>query len=369
MRKSLLPLAAIAAMGLPAVPIAAQPPLQAAGTTADRTDGETLLAAAQAKLAWALIEKLAARGGATDTTISPASLASAFGIIALGAGAPMKAAIAKALGFGPERVEDNLAALSGVRGKLANAGNAFQSANRIVFAPSNPLDKIVSADLDSLGIDYSVADLAKPEVAADIDAWVKDITRGAIPEILGGPIEKASFVALNALHFKDRWKTPFDPQLTAMAPFKGADGKSGNVAMMRLGLAKRSFRQERNFVAVDLPFADERFSLMVVTTTDKPAPAKEFGKIAGWLSGAGFTSRSGDLALPRFSLAGREELMPALDALGLDKARHAATALQGLAPGAMLSQVVQRAMIDVDEEGAEAAAATAIMGSRSAGKR
>ena len=51
----------------------------------------------------------------------------------------------------------------------------------------------------------------------------------------------------------------------------------------------------------------------------------------------------------------------------LDKARHAATALQGFAPGAMLSQVVQRAMIEIDEEGAEAAAATAVMSSRALG--
>jgi len=138
--------------------------------------------------------------------------------------------------------------------------------------------------------------------------------------------------------------------------------------MMRLGQATRAFRlerhHERNFVAADLPFADERFSLVVVTTPDRPASAKEFAPVAGWLSGAGFTPRSGDLALPRFSASGREDLMPTLDALGLDKARHAATALRGFAPGAMLSEVIQRARIDVDEEGAEAAAATAVMASR-----
>lgn len=141
--------------------------------------------------------------------------------------------------------------------------------------------------------------------------------------------------------------------------------------MMRLGRGLHAFRQERKgerrFVAIDLPFADERFSLVVVTTADKAAAAKEFAPAAAWLTGTGFTAQAGDLAMPRFSASAREDLMPVLDALGLDKARRAATALQGFAPGAMLSEVVQRAMIEIDEQGAEAAAATAVMSSRALG--
>jgi serine protease inhibitor len=366
MRKSLKSLAAVAALipalSLPALPAGAQPAVKVPEAAADRTESD-VLATAQARLAWALIEKLASRAG--NATVSPASLASAFGIISLGADPAMKTAIGKTLGFGPDRVEAGLAALADGRGRLANAGDTFRSANRIVFAPTSPPNKILRAGLDNLGIDYAVEELSNPEAAARIDAWVKEVTKGAIPEILGGPVEKASFVALNALHFKGRWKTPFDPQLTATAPFRGVDGKTGEVAMMRLGQASHAFRQERNFIAIDLPFSDERFTLVVVTTTDKSAQAKEFAPVASWLSGAGFTPRSGDLALPRFSASGREDLMPTLDALGLDKARRSATALQGFAPGAMLSQVLQRTIIEVDEEGAEAAAATAVMTSRS----
>jgi serine protease inhibitor len=234
------------------------------------------------------------------------------------------------LGFGPDRAEASLETLLDLRAKFANAGSSFRSANRIVFTPSSAPNRIVRAGLQHLGIDFSIADLSKPESVAEIDAWVKDVSQGAIPEILGGPIEKASFVALNALHFKDRWKTPFDPQLTMPAPFKAADGKTEVVTMMRLGLGKRSFRQEHNFLAVDLPFADERFSLVVVTTTDQPAAAN-FAKAADWLAGAGFVARSGNLALPRFSAASRQDLTPTLDALGLANSRRSKTALQGIA--------------------------------------
>jgi serine protease inhibitor len=354
MRAPLVSLIAIAALGLLAHP-------KAAAEAIDPAQSE--LASAQANLAWALIEKLASRTG--TVTVSPASLASTFGVISLGADPPMKTAIAKALGFGSHRAEDSLAALAAVRGKLANDSDAFQSANRIVIAPTTPLNEVLRARLEIFGIDYSVADLRDPEAVAKIDAWVREVTQGAIPEILGRPVEESSFVALNALHFKGRWKTRFDRQLTVTASFKAADGSSGDVAMMHLGQAIRAFRQERNFVAVDLPFADERRSLVVVTTTDRPASAKEFAPVATWLSGSGFSLGFGDLALPRFSVSGRNELMPVLDTLGLDKVRQSDTALQGFAPGAILSQVLQFTVVEVDEEGAEAGAATSATMSRS----
>jgi serpin B len=299
-----------------------------------------------------------------DATVSPASLAAAFGVVSLRADPAVKSAIAMALGFTPGRADASLFALLNVRNKLVNANGAFNFASRIVFAPWTPPNNVLRGGLDSLGIDYSIADLSDPEAAAKVDAWVREITKGTIPEILGGPLSKSSFVALNALHFKSRWKMRFDPARTSRAAFIGADGNSGDVAMMRLGEADHRFRferhGERSFVAVDLPFADERFSLVVVTTIDKPAAVKEFAPVAAWLTGAGFKAHRGDLALPRFSASRRQDLMPVLDALGLDKVRHAASALQDFAAGATLSQVVQRAMIEVDEDGAEAAAATAV---------
>jgi hypothetical protein len=174
LHKSLVSLAAVAAtiaatFGPPVLPAAAQRAVNAEAAI-DRTEAD-VLAAAQAKLAWALIEKLANRTG--TITVSPASLASAFGIIGLGADPAMKAAVAETLGFAPERAEAGLAALADVRGKLTNDGDIFQSANRIVFAPSIPPNKILRAGPENLGIDYAVEDLSNPQAAAKIDAWVK----------------------------------------------------------------------------------------------------------------------------------------------------------------------------------------------------
>lgn len=244
-------------------------------------------------------------------------------------------------------------------------GGLFQSADRLVFAPANAPKPEILARLDAQGVPHSVADLSKSEAVAEIDNWVKETTKGAIPSILGGPLDNASVVALNALHFKGKWRNAFDPKLTTLAPFTGVDGKSAETKMMHAALGEREYRLDKRFVRVDLPFINERFSLTVVTTLDKPAPAKEFAKVATWLAGEGFAPRKGDLALPKFKLSQRSELLPALDALGLAKARRRVTAFEGFGKGAQLSQIVQQAMIEVDEEGAEAAAATAVMATRS----
>jgi len=366
--------ALVAIIAVPMLPAAAEPPPAQSQPQAGATDAERaardLLSGAQAKLAFNLIEKVAS-GPAQQATVSPASLASVLDLVSIGADAKMKASLAKTLGFA-DRSDAGFAALDDARSKLAAGGDAFAFADKIVFAPSNPPSKFMLAGLKEYKVPVEVADLSNADEAAKIDAWVKDVTKGAIPEILGGPVSKASFAALNALHFKSRWKNPFDPKLTAAAAFTGLDGKSADVQMMHLTKATRAFRQEkvgekageRTFVAVDLPFADERFSLVVVTTKEKLAAPKDFGPVAAWLSGAGFKLQAGDLALPRFAASGREELLPALDALGLRDARRSPTALQGFGPDVTLSQVTQRATIEVDEEGAEAAAATVAIGTR-----
>jgi serine protease inhibitor len=343
----------------------AEPAPQKAATAAEQTDNsKERVAAAQAKLAWELIAH-ASKDGNADSTISPASLASAFANLAKGADAKMKAAIATTMGFDTADTAKNLAALTKARAALAAVkGDLLQSADRIVLDTSATPPRHLAARLKNLGVDFTTEDLSKPEAVAKIDAWVKEVTQGAIPEILGEPLDNASFVVLNALHFKGQWKTPFDPRLTTQEPFQSADGTNGEVAMMRLAKAPRAYRTDDTFMGIDLPFSNERFSMVVVTTTDKPAGVQDFAATKDWLSGAGFAERKGDLLLPRFKMSERSELLPALDALGLDKGRHSPTALTRFGKAARLTSVVQHATIEVDETGATAAAATAIIGRR-----
>jgi serine protease inhibitor len=212
-----------------------------------------------------------------------------------------------------------------------------------------------------------VEDLSKRDTLQRINEWVASRTKGLIPTILDDAPLNGGLVALNALHFKDRWHIPFDPDATAPAPFRMLDGRTIEVPMMHHHEpGKFLFRQDQRFVAIDLPYENAGFSIAIITTKDKPARAREFARAAGWLAGDGFSEAEGELVLPRFSLSGSAELLAALDALGMRRGRLSATAFHGLSPAPQtIARVVQRTELRVDEVGTEAAAATSVTTTRS----
>jgi len=241
----------------------------------------------------------------------------------------------------------------------------FTSFDQLVIPPHPSPSAILQAGLEKLGVSYRIADTSKAEDVNAIDAWIAEKTRGEIPRILGKPLQSASFVALNALYFKAKWQEPFDPQATVSAPFHAVDGSAERAMLMRLAERERTYRADKSFIGVDLPFAGERFSLTVVTSNDnKPRKLADFEPAKAWLSGDGFAPRRGDLALPRFSLESENDLLPALSK-DLAEAAKTPTALLGFGPNAKIEGILQRTKIEVDEEGATAAAATAVVVARS----
>jgi serpin B len=333
----------------------------AGGAYAAETSPVGQVATAQAALAWKLIEKTP---DGMDALVSPASLASAFAVLDFGADKPMTAALLKASGFAGMNAAEASQALSTSRSTLAAADPAvFVSVDRLVFPPHEAPEEQFLAELTAKGVNHEVADLSKPEAVEAVDKWVSDTTKGEIPELLGQPLDRPEFVVLNALYFKAKWKEPFKEAATVDAPFTDADGHAQAAKLMRLAATDRAFRTDTSFVGIDLPFAGDRYSLVVVTTTDKPRPLKDFAPVKSWLSGDGFAFRKGDLVLPRFSLEAKTDLLPVLQA-DLAPGLKSPTAFAAFSPNAVMSAILQRARIEVDEQGATAAAATAVIFTR-----
>jgi serpin B len=323
----------------------------------------------QSRLGFRLIAEMARQeNGEGNLIVSPASLAAVLALLDLGANAEMRAGLFKALAFdksSPEVTASTLAALrASVKTMQSDASGTLKSANAIVFDPKAAPDPKVIPQLADGGAQVTVEDLNDPATIKRINDWVKERTAGLIPAIIENAPQEAGLVALNALHFKDRWKNAFDPGLTRPAPFHGVAGSPVDVPMMQLEGSLR-LREQGTFVAVELPYASDRFHLVVITTKTKPARASEFRSVADWLAGDGFAPRPGEMSIPRFSLGSSADLLAALDALGLKPGRVSAGALGGLSPVPMtIAQVLQRTEIRVDEAGTEAAAATAVTTTR-----
>jgi serpin B len=176
-----------------------------------------------------------------------------------------------------------------------------------------------------------------------------------------------TMVLTNAIYFKGQWAEQFDKKQTRDAPFRLADGKTVTVPLMHRSSTYR-YGWFDGVQVVELPYKGGDLS-MVVVLPEKPdgLPAVEkqltADQLAKWLAGLRKIEHF-DVSLPRFKITwGSALLNEQLKALGMaaafDGARADFTGMATAPPG-WIDAVVHKAFVDVNEEGTEAAAATAV---------
>jgi serine protease inhibitor len=349
--------------------------------SAEESDGrgDDGLLASQARLGENLIRHLARRRtenddkrAGTNLIVSPASVACILSFVDLGASSELHAAIHRSLGFNSRanraKTNRDIAALRDSVTAITTRGGKdgpLALANLLAFDRSVRPKQTVLFTASGAGADVLVDSLGNPEIIARINGWVKQKTRNLIPSIIEEAPQTLGLVAVNALYFKDKWKIPFEPSKTQSEPFQTASGKPVDVMMMHSRMQKFSFRQDSRFIATELAYADEDFKIVIVTTKSAVAQASDFAAVTDWLNGQGFEVKDGEIGLPRLSLSATEELLSPLDALGLRTARLAPDSLEGFSSANLvITRMVQKLELCVNEEGTEAAAATAVVTTR-----
>lgn len=327
------------------------------------TDLSDRILVAQVKLSTSLVERLQTRPGET-AIVSPAGVAAAMALLDVGTDDKFRATSHRVLGFDNSvpAVTDftNLRQEIAMLDRAGSDGATFTFANAAVFDPKLRLVPDVLGYMRATGAEVSQQALSEPSTIKGINDWVAAKTRNRIPSIIDNGASDANLVILNALYFKSDWATAFDKSQTRPAPFQELDGRMSSVSMMH-GRVSVPFRSNAQFAAVDLRYKASRFSLVIATSRNKPASMQEFASISNWLTGENFTDTDVDLRMPRFTLKRGAELLPALDAAGLKQVRFSPTAFSQLSPDRIdMSSVVQKVFLAVNEQGTEAAAATAL---------
>jgi serpin B len=201
------------------------------------------------------------------------------------------------------------------------------------------------------------------QVTNSINKTISDQTRGKIANLFAPGILDAStrLVLANAIYLKAQWQTPFTASATAPAPFHPASGPAVSVPTMH-ETGAFGFQQGAGYQAVTLPYSDGRLAMTIVIPT---------GSLQGLESSLSASSLAAmvkpgpttgiDLALPKFSFGSSLDLGQTLQTLGMKDAFGDAD-FSGITTQESLniSAVIHKAVIDVDETGTEAAAATGI---------
>ena len=238
----------------------------------------------------------------------------------------------------------------------------------------------LSTYLDTLAENYGAGlrlmDFAtQPEPSRiTINDWVSEQTENRINDLIpsGSITDLTRLVLTNAIYFNAAWQYPFEEENTISAPFNLSGGGQVTVDLM-------SQQEHLNYVdgdgyqAVELPYdydeeQGESVELSMVIIIPDAVGLDDFESsldkaaldtIIGSLSG-----REVLLKLPKFSFVSNYQLGEYLEGLGMSDAFSTAADFSGIENTyneLYIGKVIHKAFVAVDEEGTEAAAATAIV--------
>ncbi|WP_436700042.1 serpin family protein [Nocardioides sp. BYT-33-1] len=202
-----------------------------------------------------------------------------------------------------------------------------------------------------------------------INAWVEERTRDRIVDLVPEGVldELTRLVLVNAVYLKAPWEQPFEKELTAPGLFRRRDGSEVEVDRMRRPDLAGGLVTGDGFRAAVVPYAGQRLAMTVVLPDDgafdRIEAAVADGGFAGLLDGA--VPGAVDLSLPRWTFRTQAPLGDVLEALGMptafDDRRADFSAMTDEDLFLYIAAVLHQGFIAVDEEGTEAAAATAVV--------
>jgi len=325
-----------------------------------------------------LLRTVRSAAPAQNAFLSPYSVSQALAMTYAGARANTASEMARALGFSlpaetfhaafnwldlqlAGRVQT--AAAPSIRLRSANA--LFGHKTTIFRAPF----------LDVLQVHYGMG-VHQVDFAGDPEAsrgavnnWVSDQTEGKIKDLLprGSVTNDTRFVLSNAIYFKGDWRAKFEAAFTRSESFRRLDGSPVSVDMMRHE-SSYPYVEASDFQAIDLPYEGGELSMLILLPREGGFPAFEESLTQARLEAitAALRAVPGRIELPKFRYAAAGfSLKDALRTLGVRAAFDPQSAdLSGMTEAGRLwlSDCFHKGFIAVDENGTEAAAATAVAG-------
>ena len=200
-----------------------------------------------------------------------------------------------------------------------------------------------------------------------INQWVEKKTQDKIKDLLqpGALRSDTRLVLTNAIYFKGDWETQFDKAQTKNEVFFLSPAQTATTPLMHRE-GSFSYFDGGTFQALEIPYKSKELSIIIFLPKDRSGlPALEQSLTASnlqqWLHQLGPVPKV-IVTLPKFKSTQQFELSATLRAMGMPAAFAAGADFSGMTGRRdfAISEVIHKAYIDVNEEGTEAAAATAV---------
>jgi serine protease inhibitor len=311
------------------------------------------------------------RGRQGNLFLSPYSISTALAMSTSGAREQTLDQMAKTLHFPVDQVRLHPAFGALVQETKNGKGYQLNVANALWCQIDHPFrDDFLSLNETYYNARPIGVDFAKrtEEARQTINQWVEKQTQDKIKELIppGNLTSKSRLVLTNAIYFKGDWDHQFNKKATKDEPFFGTAEKRTVPLMRRHGSYK--YLDGGTFQALELPYLGKELA-MVAFLPKQTDGLPEFEKslttanLAAWLPQ--LRDKEVNVFLPRFKMTIAYNLNGTLQSMGMSDAFDPDRAnFGGVTPdprGMYITAVLHKAFVEVNEEGTEAAAATAIV--------
>lgn len=306
---------------------------------------------------------------------SPHSVSNALAVVLVGAKGDTAKEIANVLGVQGNE-QDFHSSFSSLNKRIQSAAdkgsaelsitNAFWRQDGIELRPS-----FLEDCQKNYSVEFNKSDFLNDSEGArrSVNEWAEAKTKGKIKELLnpGSINNKTRFILVNAIYFKGKWSVPFPKDSTKEATFLAGFKDRVQVPMMNLTLIT-DYHSADGFQLVAIPYADNRLSLYAFMGESETAlrdfESRLSPRVISDLLGR-MKKHVVDVSIPKFRLEDHFFLSEPLGRLGMSEAFSLNADLSGIADSReklRLGAVIHKTYLDLNEEGTEAAAATAVIG-------
>jgi len=302
--------------------------------------------------------------------VSPISVFESFGLVENGARGETQLEIANTLELPKDLYGKSVCfqeiTLAADKLKSVSIANSFWfnhtiSINQDFKDKSKYLFRCVFEQVDFAEDSYNVVNR--------INKYVIDKTSGKIDKVLKeDEIIGASMVIINTIYFKGYWQDSFLAEKTYIASFTKANGETSDVMFMSREGRYRIWNYE-NFRAIELPYRADSISMIAIrplgTTSLDEVVMEVDSELLRSIIHSNPGTESIQLEIPKFRIKYEDDLIGSLTNMGIKKA-FANPDFSGMGNvNDPITNVKHSSFFEIDEQGSEAAAATAVVAIRS----
>ncbi|NXA37077.1 A1AT2 antiproteinase, partial [Eudromia elegans] len=328
------------------------------------------IAPSNAEFAFRFYKQIAAEGGDKNIFFSPLSISVAFAMLSLGAREATCHELHKGLTFNMTEMEEQelhedfrrlLQLLNDPHREVQlSMGNALFIDDKLKLLQKFLDDVTNFYDSEAVSSNFQNISEAKKK----INDYIERKTHGKFVDFLKSLDSDTVMVLINYIFFKGYWEQPFSSLLTSDADFFIDANKSVKVKMMHRSKAYNVHRDENlSCWVVEIPYKGNVAALFVLPDEGamkqvEDALLKE--TVSNWAKS--LKSRKIYLYLPKFSISGCYDVKNLFKKMGVTEVFSDQANLSGMTEDTRLkvSKAMHKAMVDVNENGTEAAAVTVV---------